>query len=207
MARHNRTTQAKASGQRQRIAVDAARLMCESGSDDAERARRRAARRLGVHDPRDMPAAEEVLAALRSERQLFAGDAHARHLRHLREAAREAMEFFSRFNSRLVGAVLDGSAGQHSAVCLHLFADESEAAIRFMREQGITHTHTTRTVRLDQQRTIQADTLEFSADGVPFELIVLPRSALHQPPLAHGSDTPIARASLTRLNALLESER
>src|SRR3546814_13348617 len=96
-----------------------------------------------------MPAAEEVLAALRSEQQLFAGDAHARHLRHLREAACDAMGFFSRFDPRLVGTVLDGSAGQHSAVCLHLFADESEAVIHFLREQGIAHAHTRSEERRD----------------------------------------------------------
>lgn len=203
MARHNRSMQAQASRQRQRIAADAARLMRESGIDDADSARRRAAHRLGVHDPRDMPMAEEVLAALRSEQQLFAGDELPGHLRRLREAAREALAFFSPFDPRLVGAVLDGSAGKHSAVCLHVFADDSVAVIHFLNEQGITHAQSTRTVRLDRERTIQAGTLEFSANAVPFELIVLPRSALRQAPLAPGSDAPMARASVSQLTALL----
>src|SRR3546814_3109557 len=118
MARHNRTTQAKASRQRQRIAVDAARLMRESGIDDADSARHRAAHRLGVHDPRDMPAAEEVLAALRSEQQLFAGDAHARHLRHLREAACDAMGFFSRRSEEHTSELQSLMRNSYAVFCL-----------------------------------------------------------------------------------------
>lgn len=178
-------------------------MMRESGITDATSARSRAATRLGVSDPRDLPDLDEIQAALRSEQRLFAGEQHSRHQQRLREAAVEAMTFFSRFDPRIVGAVLDGSAEPHSAVCLHLFADNSEAVIQFLNEHTIVHVHKTCAIRLDRERTIRADKLEFSANGIPFELIVLPRSALRQVPLMRGSDTPMTRASLPQLRELL----
>ncbi len=180
--------------------------MRESGVVDAPSARRRAAARLGVSDPRDLPDLDEIQAALHSEQRLFAGEQHTRYQQRLREAAVDAMAFFSRFDPRVVGVVVNGSAEPHSAVCLHLFADDSEAVIHFLNEQAIVHAHKTCPIRLDRERTIRADKLEFSANDIPFELIVLPRSALRQVPLMHGSDAPMARASLSQLRELLAAD-
>lgn len=180
--------------------------MRESGITDAASARRRAATRLAASAPHDLPELDEIHAVLHSEQRLFAGEQHARHQQRLREAAAEAMAFFSRFDPRAVGAVLDGSAELHSAVCLHLFADDSEAVIHFLNEHAIVHAHKTCPIRLDRERTIRADRLEFSANEIPFELIVLPRSALRQAPLMRGSDTPTTRASLPQLRELLATD-
>ncbi|PKM16476.1 MAG: hypothetical protein CVV05_20195 [Gammaproteobacteria bacterium HGW-Gammaproteobacteria-1] len=204
MDRRERIASSDTARQRQRITADAVRLMRDSGIADVASARQRAAKRLGIRDPRAMPELDEIVAALRTEQRLYAGMQHACHQRHLREAALEAMAFFSHFAPRLVGSVLDGCAEPHSAVCLHLYTDDCEAVSLFLDEQGITHTRSTRTMRLDREYTTQADALEFIAGDVPFALIVLPRSALRQAPLAPGSDAPMARASLVQLRALLQ---
>jgi len=201
MARDYRTTQAQAS--RQRIAVEAARIMRESGIDDAASARRRAARRLAVHDPHALPELDEIMAALHAEQRLYAGVQHAQHQQYLRAAACEAMAFFSAFDARAVGCVLDGSAERHSAVCLQVFADDPESVIHFLHEHAIAHDRKTRCVRLNRERTIQANLLAFTANAVAFELILLPRSALRQAPLAPAGDTAMARATLSQLRALL----
>ena len=54
------------------------------------------------------------------------------------------MRFFKRFEPRLVGAVLDGTADKHSAICLHLFNDTLEEVTGFLQEQGIPYEEQTR---------------------------------------------------------------
>lgn len=177
--------------------------MRESGITDAASARRRAAKRLCIHDAHELPELAAIEKELRSQQRLFAGEPHSQLQQRLRLAALAAMTFFKAFDPRVVGAVLDGSAERHTAVCLHLFADPCETIIHFMDDQAIAPVRKTRRVRLDRERMILADMLEFTADAVAFELILLPPSALRQAPLAHGSDAPMARATLAQLRLLI----
>jgi hypothetical protein len=112
---------------RVRIAQEAARLMSEHGIRDHGQAKRKAAERLGIRDEAAMPRNAEIDEALREFQRLFRGDVQPRVLHERREAAREAMRFFARFEPRLVGAVLDGTADEHSAVTLHLHSDDLTA--------------------------------------------------------------------------------
>lgn len=177
--------------------------MRESGITDAASARRRAAKRLCIHDVHELPELAAIEEELRSQQRLFAGEPHSQRQQRLRQAALAAMTFFRDFDPRVVGAVLDGSAELHTPVCLHLFADPCEAIIHFLHDQAIAPVRKTRRVRLDRERTIQADMLEFTADAVAFEVILLPLHALRQAPLAPGSDAPMARATLAQLRQLI----
>ena len=95
---------------RHRLAHEAARLMAESGIRDYHQAKLKAAERLGIHDDASLPRNREIEDALREYQRLFQGDAQAAGLRQRREAALRALEFFARFDARLVGPVLDGTA-------------------------------------------------------------------------------------------------
>jgi len=128
-----------AAQQRRSIAVEAARLMSEQGVRDFHVAKLKAAERLGIGADSALPKNSEIEEALREHQRLFDADDQPQRLRRYREAAREALQFFAAFEPRLVGAVLDGSADRHSSVCLQLFADEPEAVIRFLDENGIPH--------------------------------------------------------------------
>lgn len=101
--------------QRRRVAVEAARLISEQGIRDYALAKRKAAGRLGIVADSALPKNDEIEEALREHQRLFHADDQPRRLRRYREAAREALVFFARFEPRLVGAVLDGSADRHSA--------------------------------------------------------------------------------------------
>ena len=56
---------------RSRIAHLAARLMAEDGIEDYALAKRKAARQAGVPDTRELPANEEIDAALRAYQQIY----------------------------------------------------------------------------------------------------------------------------------------
>ncbi len=110
---------------------------------------------------------------MRAHQQLFEADEHASLLRHLRETAREAMRFFAQFEPRLVGAVLEGTADRHSAVCLHLFSDDPDAPARFLDEHGIPCEHKSRRLRLTHDTYAEYPVLLFAIDSTQLDLTVL----------------------------------
>ncbi|MGH8163757.1 MAG: hypothetical protein ACREP1_05420 [Rhodanobacteraceae bacterium] len=192
---------------RRRIALEAARLISEHGIRDYGQAKLKAAERLGVGDEQGLPRNREIEDALREHQRLFQSDEQPQALRARREAACEAMRFLRRFETRLVGAVLEGTADAHSAVCLHVFCDAPEEIAAFLRERGIPFEQRSRVLRLDRQRNGAFPMLLFDADGLPIDLTLLPRDALRQPPLDRIDERPTRHASLAAVEALLaESE-
>ena len=200
-AREHTATQTRE--RRHRLAHEAARLMVEGGIQDFHQAKRKAAIRLGIHDDASLPRNAEIEQALREHQRLFAGSAQSDALRQRREAAVHALEFLQAFAPRLAGPVLEGTADAHSPVQLHLHDDDPDAVQRFLDEHGIPAEARSRRLRWDRERVLDAPLWVFSADGVVFELLVLPCHALRQAPLSAVDEKPMRRASLARLRELL----
>jgi hypothetical protein len=192
---------------RRRLAVEAARLMSEGGIRDYHQAKLKAAERLGIHDDQALPRNSEIQEALREHQRLFQGESQPELVRARREAAEQAMGFFAPFEPRLVGAVLEGSADAHSAVCLHLFSDEPEAVARFLAEHAIPYEQRSRQLRMDRERTVDAPVFLFAAEGTPFDLTVLPHDGLRQAPLDRVAERPMQRASLAALRELILADQ
>ena len=189
--------------QRRRVAVEAARLISEQGIRDYALAKRKAAERLGIVADSALPKNAEIDEALREHQRLFDADDQPLRLRRYREAAREALIFFARFEPRLVGAVLDGSADRHSALCLHVFCDEPETVGQFLDEFAIPHETGERTLRLSRNADRACPVYTFAADGIPVDVTVLPGAWLRQAPLDRSGEKPMQRAGLAALDALL----
>lgn len=188
---------------RRRIALEAARLMSEHGIRDFHLAKRKAAERLGAGEDVGLPKNSEIEDALREHQRLFQSDEQPVRLRRLREVARDALRFFVRFQPRLVGAVLDGTADRHSAVCLHLFSDAAEEVVGFLEDQGIPYEEQSRRLRTNHDAQREYPVLLFSADEVAIDLTVLPLDAIRQAPLDRVGDRPMRRAALAALEELL----
>jgi hypothetical protein len=188
---------------RVRIAQEAARLMSEHGIRDFHHAKRKAAQRLGIADTQSLPRNGEIEQALREHQRLFLADSQPQWLRTRREAAVAAMGFLAPFAPRLVGAVLEGTADAHSAVCLHVFSDDLDAVTLFLREHGVPAQLQTRRLRTSRDEQADYPVLLFAADGLPFDLTVLPRDALRQAPLDRIDEKPMRRASLAAVEELL----
>jgi hypothetical protein len=170
--------------QRLVIAQQAARLVVEQGIDDYGLAKRKAAARLGVSAASMLPTNAMVEAALVEYQRLFGGERHWHRLRELRQGACQAMRFFADFSPRLVGPVLSGAVSEHSAVMLHLFADDVGAVIRLLVNRDIPFRETDRRVSYGADRTVLEPALSFSVDGVDFEALLLPVDAMRQPPIS-----------------------
>lgn len=188
---------------RLRVAQEAARLMSEHGIRDFHHAKLKAAERLGIHDAQALPRNQEIEDALRERQRLFDADSQPQQLQARREAAVEAMRFLGRFEPRLVGAVLEGTADAHSAVCLHVFSDDPEAVSLYLHEHGVPAELQTRRLRVSREEQADYPVLLFAADGLPFDLTVMPRDALRQAPLDRIDERPMRRASLSAVQELI----
>lgn len=187
---------------RRLLAHEAAKLMAEGGFNDFHQAKRKAAERLGITDDASLPRNREIEDALREYQRLFhPGQDEAQRLR--REAALRALDFFSEFEPRLVGPVLEGTADARSPVMLHLYTDDPDAAPHFLERHGIPAETRTRRLRLDRQRSGDFPVWLFSAEDLAFDLTVLPRDVLRQAPLSNLEEKPMKRASAQQLRQLL----
>ncbi|GGJ98903.1 hypothetical protein [Luteimonas terricola] len=191
---------------RHRLAHEAARLMAEGGIRDYHQAKLKAAERLGIHDDASLPRNREIDEALREYQRLFLGESRTEALNVRREAALHALAFFERFRPRLVGRVLDGTADGHTPVALHLHADDADDVARFLADADIPAEAGSRRLRLDRVREHDAPVWMFSADGLAFELTVLPLDTLRQAPLSGNDGRPMPRASASQLRALLAGD-
>ncbi|MBW8367539.1 MAG: hypothetical protein K0M70_06740 [Arenimonas sp.] len=184
------------------VAQEAARLLDAGEQVDNDQARRKAASRLGVFGDAGLPDAALIREAL-GERQRLFGRAQAPALGVLREAALQAMAFLASFDPRLVGPVLEGTAGDRSGVQLHLHPQDPDDVARFLHDQRIPVQPGTRRVRLERDRSADLPCWHFTADGVDFELVVLPSSALRQAPLEPLEAAPMPRASAAAVRRLV----
>ena len=121
---------------RQRIAQVAAQLMAEHGIRDYAFAKRKAARQLGVVDTQALPSNDEIDEALRSYHALYRDEEHEATLRAQREQALAALHTFGRFNPLLTGAVLEGTASEHTNIEIELYVDASKEFEQFLINEG-----------------------------------------------------------------------
>lgn len=180
--------------------------MLEQGIRDYGVAKRKAAQRLGVGDDGRLPRNTEIKDALVEYRRLFHGERHTTHLRTLRQTAREALVFFEPFSPRLVGPVLDGSADDHSAVAIHVFADAPEELALFLEERSIPFDMEQRRLRYARSEESEYLVCRFAAGEVNIDVTVFPLAGMRRAPLSPVDGRPMRRVDLSGLDALLEND-
>lgn len=206
MKRNDRHREGQLRERRQRVAFEAARLIAQHGLQDYRQAKLRAARKLGILDEASLPRDLDVRDQLREYQRLFRGGEQTGQLRRLREAAVQAMQFFGPFQPRLVGSVLDGTADAHSTVRLQVFSEDADEFARFVLDADMPpSTLAERRLRLSGGETASVPAWRFQADGIEFEVAVLPPGLLRQAPLG-DDDQPMARATVATLRGLLEQD-
>jgi uncharacterized protein YgbK (DUF1537 family) len=190
---------------RRALAQEAARIMSEHGIRDFLIAKRKAAERFGVTDNAVLPKNIEIEDALAEYQRLFGGDSHIESLYAQRSAALEAMRQLREFEPRLVGAVLSGTATEHSDVQLHLFADRAESVAIKLMDAGIAHEVTERRVKMNAERVLAYPGVRFEIDECPIEATVFPTDGIRQAPVSPVDGKPMRRANADELEQLLKS--
>jgi hypothetical protein len=117
---------------REEIAIAAARMIAEDGLDYAT-AKRKAARQV-VGETKVtgefLPDNDQIEEEIREYQAIFQSDSQPAVLRRMRETALDWMHKLAAFDPYLTGAVLNGTAGEHSDIHLQCFCDNpKEVAI------------------------------------------------------------------------------
>ncbi|NCC27847.1 MAG: hypothetical protein EOM22_06790 [Gammaproteobacteria bacterium] len=197
------STRERIAAQRERLAYEAARIILDQGTDDFDRARRKAAERIGVLDRRHWPTNEAVKDAVLAQRRLFRGQVDQEALHGLRCLALQAMEQLDSFSPRLIGGVLSGALGSGAGIELLLFADRPEDVIFALLDRGIPWREAERVMRYPGGLRSTHPAFRFLAGNVSVELVVLPRRALREMPLDPVTERPQRGADRRDLEQML----
>ncbi len=201
----NRRASPRNGNLRRALAQEAARIMAQQGIHDFLTAKRKAAERLGVVDSSALPRNTEIEAALVEYQRLFNASGHEQTLQAQRRAALHAMQWLAKFEPRLVGPVLSGTATEYADVQLHLFADRPESVAFQLIEHGVAHEITERRVRLDAERIRAYPGLRFAVGNRSIDATVFPLDGIRQAPVSPVDGRPMRRADADELETLLES--
>ena len=191
------------SGLRGKIAAAAARLIAEDGAS-YETAKKKAVRQiLGNRriQGKWLPDNTEIEQELRTYHALFMAQSQHARLHRLRQRALDMMKELAEFNPHLIGAALNGTAGEHSHIHLQLFTENAKAVeiclLNKNRDISVTDAPLT-------QSGIQAmETIHFYHDGEIFHL-----SLFHpndQRKMARAAKAPMERADIDALKRLIKT--
>ena len=190
---------------RSRIAHLAARLMAEDGIEDYSLAKRKAARQAGMADTRELPANEEIDAALQTYQAIYHAGEHRDRLRTLRETALKAMRELARFQPYLTGSVLSGTAGKYADINLQLYTDNEKAVELFLIDRDLPYQSSQARVYAGE-RPLTVPVYTLRDDGIEIQLTVLSLRELRVPVRTSPEGKAIERAKLSAVEQLLEQD-
>lgn len=124
---------------RAEIAAAAARMIAEDGTDYGTAKRKAAKQVLGNVKVRGdvMPDNAMIEDEVRIYHELFLSDTQPARLLSLRKLALRMMEELAEFSPYLTGAVLNGTAGEHSDIHLQLFTHSPKDVEIFLLNKGV----------------------------------------------------------------------
>jgi hypothetical protein len=188
---------------RQVLAQEAARIIVEQGIADFRVAKTKAAERLGMSTQGMLPNNSEIEAAISNHLLLFGGESHIDLLQNLRRSAIAAMEVLSQFEPRLVGPVLQGTAGANTTINLHVFTDTPERVAFRFDELVLSYKPFERRLksRRDQVETYAG--FRFLQDDWTVEATVFPVDGMRQAPISPVDGRPMKRADQSSVERLL----
>jgi len=189
---------------RRQLAQEAARLMVEEGISDFHIAKHKAALRLHAPNTHNLPRNDEIQFALREYQRLFKADHHAQHLAQLRQTSSKAMAYFHRFEPRLVGEVVDGTANEYSQITLHIFSDFQEEVALFLDERHIPYQQWNETVTMANGEAQQRPAYQVLLDDTPILLVVFDHKGLRQAPRCPATGKPMERLNRDKVEALIQ---
>lgn len=124
---------------RAEIAAAAARMIAEDGADYATAKRKAARQVLGNTRVRGdyMPDNAQVEDEVRAYNELFFADTQPARLMHLRRLALQLMRELDHFTPYITGAVLNGTAGEHTDIHLQLFSESPKDVEIFLINKNV----------------------------------------------------------------------
>jgi len=186
---------------RQKVAVEAAKILAEGFTNDYHLAKQKALKNMGISDVFELPSNVEVEAELKS---IQGSNKEQEKLIHtMREQALFGLKTFDEYNPRLVGPVYAGTATKFSPIEIHVYCDSPKDVLLKLMDLNIPFDTEDRDVRLSKNESTRVSVYCFGAGDYEFEISVLPPNSLRQSPLSPISGQPMERASLKKLKKML----
>lgn len=189
---------------RSEIAMLAARLIAEEGAT-YEMAKKKAASKIlgnkrinGDLLPNNHKIEEEV----RVYHNLFMADTQPARLLHLRKVALEMMNELAQFQPYITGAVLNGTAGEHSDIHLQLFADSAKDVEIFLLNKNIDIS--VKEAASYRQKAQATETIYFYHNNEIFHLAVYNPDDMRK--MVKAMDAQAEKASIIELKQLIEEQ-
>lgn len=192
---------------RERLAQESARLMIEHGIVDYGLAKRKAAERLSVSTSGALPSNSQIEACLAERQRIFESDGHADRLWQLRELAVDVMHQLDRFEPRLTGPVLSGTATNTSRIELHVFAPSTEIVGMTLERHGHRLSSCAQRYRFGGGRQVRVPAYRFQASGAYVLTPVFPENGIREAPLSSIDRRPMARAARHEIENLLKNRQ
>ena len=189
---------------REMVAQEAARLIVDQGMRDYRAAKLKAAERLGFNNRGSLPGNAEIEEAVVEHHKIFGGDAHTEYLAGMRATALSAMRMLDGFEPRLVGPVLAGTADEHSAVNLHVFADSAETVAFSLADLGVRYRSYERRLKSRRGQVEIYAGFRFPHEDATVEATVFPFDGLRQAPISPIDGRPMRRADSQAVETLLD---
>lgn len=189
---------------RAEIAAAAARMIAEDGVDYGTAKRKAAKQILGNNKVRGdaLPDNAQIEDEVRIYNELFFGDTQPARLLHLRRLALRVMEELEPFQPHLTGAVLNGTAGDHSDIYLQLFAESPKDVEIYLLNKGIDFEVSESAHFNGRNEDVETLSFVWQNEGVHL--------ALYDPDDLRGNKKPVGgrpeRATATSLRKLIDDE-
>jgi|TARA_B110000438_G_scaffold269396_1_gene285740 hypothetical protein len=185
------------------IAQETARIMVEQGIEKYHTAKHKAAENLNFQNLGCLPRNSEIEDKLKEYHRLFDGESHHVSLFKLRKIALSVMEFFSNFQSFLVGPVANGTATAGSPINIHLSAENIEEVMSQLDDQLIAHKLYERQLKTGHQTTKSFKGLTFIYKKIDIEVTVFTHKEIKQIPISRINNKPMKRIKAKALKKLL----
>ncbi|WP_019141939.1 hypothetical protein [Noviherbaspirillum massiliense] len=186
---------------RAEIAATAARMIAEDGADYGTAKRKAAKQILGNTKVRGdfMPDNAQIEEEVRQYNALFFGDTQPARLLQLRKLALRLMEELEVFSPYLTGAVLNGTAGEHSDIHLQLFTESAKDVEIFLLNKNVDF-EVSETAHF-RKRTEPVETLSFMWSNEGVHLALYETDDLRG--AVRATDGRVVRADANALRALI----
>lgn len=157
---------------RQEIAMTAARLIAEFGYDYATAKQKAARSLLGKQriDRNRLPGNDEIEAEVLEYQALFQADTQPARLAQLRRVCADFMQRMAHFQPLVYGALVNGTASEHSGIHLLAFSDDPKETDYWLLNEGLRF----EPVHVGDVNGEPVDAVQFAWRGEDFSLATLP---------------------------------
>ena len=130
--------------------------------------------------------------------QIFFADTQPARVLHLRQLALTIMQDLTLFNPHLTGAVLNGSAGEHAEIVIHLFVDNNKEVAIYLLNRNIDFDVSESSQEAGRKQD-PIETLSFMRDNEGIHLVLFANDDLRRMPTKKSP-----RANISALQKLIE---